>query len=237
MDELPTNLPAHVAIIMDGNGRWAEARDLPRTEGHSRGARSARTVAESCVEFGIPYLTLYAFSTENWQRPDKEVRFLMRRLRQFLIERRDEMIEQGIRLQAIGRTEDLPMMVRRELRKTLSATEGGDKLTLNLAVNYGARSEIVDACRSLAARVAGGELTPEQIDEDLLSDSLYTAGQPDPDLLIRTGGEMRLSNFLLWQLSYAEIHVTDILWPDFGREEFVRTLHEFARRERRYGGV
>jgi undecaprenyl diphosphate synthase len=237
MDELPTNPPAHVAIVMDGNGRWAEARDLPRTEGHSRGAQSARTVAECCVDFGVSYLTLYAFSTENWQRPDKEVRFLMRRLRQFLIERRDEMIEQGIRLQAIGRTEDLPLMVRREMRKTLDATKGGDKLTLNLAVNYGARSEIVDACRSLAGRVADGELTPEQIDEELLSNSLYTAGQPDPDLLIRTGGEMRLSNFLLWQLSYAEIYVTDILWPDFGREEFLQALHEYARRERRYGGL
>jgi undecaprenyl diphosphate synthase len=237
MDELPTNLPQHVAIVMDGNGRWAEARGLPRTEGHSQGAQSARTIAECCVEFEIPYLTLYAFSTENWQRPDKEVRFLMRRLRQFLIERRDEMIEQGIRLQAIGRTEDLPLMVRRELRKTLGATAGGDNLTLNLAINYGARSEIVDACRALAGHVADGELSPDEIDEDLVADHLYTSGQPDPDLLIRTGGELRLSNFLLWQLSYAELYVTEILWPDFGREEFLQAIREFAGRERRFGGV
>lgn len=237
MDDLPDNLPDHVAIVMDGNGRWAEARGLPRTEGHSAGAESARNVAECCVKFDIPHLTLYAFSTENWSRPDKEVRFLMKRLRQFLLERRDEMVEQGIRLRAIGRTEELPMLVRRELRKTLEATADGDKLTLNLAVNYGSRSEIVDACRALAREVQEGELAPEDIDEGRLSDHLYTSGQPDPDLFIRTGGEMRLSNFLLWQLSYAELHITDVLWPDFGEEEFLAALQDFSARNRRFGGI
>lgn len=237
MAELPDARPTHVAIVMDGNGRWAEKRGEPRTKGHSAGAESARDISECCVKFGIPYLTLYAFSTENWRRPTREVRFLMKRLKQFLVERRDEMVEEGIALNPIGRMEKLPRGVRRELDATVKATRDGENLTLNLALNYGSRAELVDAFRLLAERVQEGELHPEEIDERLISDTLYTAGQPDPDLFIRTGGETRLSNFLLWQLSYAELYITEVLWPDFGETAFSEALREYARRDRRFGGV
>jgi len=235
MVELPARLPTHVAVIMDGNGRWARARNLPRTEGHLAGAESAREIAKCCVEWGIPHLTLYAFSTENWGRPAQEVRFLMNQLRRFLARWRKELVQNGIRLRPIGRTGELPAPVRKELSKTEEMTRGASKLTLQLAVNYGSRSEVVDACRALAARVRDGRLAPEEIDERLLGEHLYTAGVPDPDLLIRTAGEMRLSNFLLWQASYAEIYVTEVLWPEFRRAEFLAALREFARRERRFG--
>lgn len=237
MVDLPEARPTHVAIVMDGNGRWAEERGKPRTEGHSVGAESAREISECCVKYDIPYLTLYAFSTENWRRPRREVRFLMKRLKQFLIERRDEMVEQGIARNPIGRLAKLPRGVRRELDRTVKATRDGENLTLNLALNYGARAEFVDACRLLAERVEEGDLKPQDIDETLVSDTMYTAGQPDPDLFIRTGGEKRLSNFLLWQLSYAELYVTEVLWPDFREDEFCAALREFARRDRRFGGV
>jgi len=237
MDDLPQNRPNHVAIVMDGNGRWARRRGLPRTEGHLAGVRSVRAVTECCVEFGIPYLTLYAFSTENWGRPASEVKFLMRQLRRFLAERRKELVEKGVRLLGLGRTDELPAAVRRELLKTEQATREGKALNLALALNYGSRREIVDACRSLAARARAGELAPEQIDEAAVSQALYTADMPDPDLVIRTGGEMRLSNFLLWQASYAEFYVTDVLWPDFDREEFLKALRDYARRERRFGRI
>ncbi|MFW6457752.1 MAG: isoprenyl transferase [Planctomycetota bacterium] len=237
MVDLPEERPTHVAIVMDGNGRWAEKRGKPRTEGHSAGAQSARNISECCIKFDIPYLTLYAFSTENWRRPNHEVRFLMNRLRKFLIERRDEMVEQGIALQPIGRLGKLPRRVRREMDATVQATRDGENLTLNLALNYGARAEITDACRVLARRVQNGELKPAEIDEALVNDSLYTAGQPDPDLFIRTGGEMRLSNFMLWQVSYAELYFTNVLWPDFGDDEFTDAIREYARRERRFGAV
>ncbi len=237
MVDLPEARPTHVAVVMDGNGRWAEKRGEPRTKGHSAGAQSARDISESCVKFDIPYLTLYAFSTENWRRPAEEVRFLMDRLKEFLVERRDEMKEEGIALNPIGRLSKLPPEVRRELETTVEETRDGDNLTLNLALNYGARAELVDACRLLSERVQKGDLRPEEIDETLVADTLYTAGQPDPDLFIRTGGEKRLSNFLLWQLSYAEIYVTDVLWPDFKEPEFCEALREFAQRDRRFGGV
>ncbi|MFP4176706.1 MAG: isoprenyl transferase [Candidatus Brocadiia bacterium] len=237
MAEVPEKRPQHVAIIMDGNGRWARQRDLPRTEGHSAGAETARSISKCCVKYGISYLTLYAFSTENWRRPDSEVRFLMKRLRDFLVERRDEMVEEGIALQAIGRTGELPRYVQRELARTLEATQGGENLVLNLAVNYGARSEIVDACRAIARDAAAGEIRPDEVDEELMAEHMYTAGQPDPDLLIRTGGEMRLSNFLLWQVCYAELYVTETLWPDFDEEQFVDALNDYAARERRFGGL
>jgi len=235
MVEALQNLPAHVAIVMDGNGRWARARHLPRSRGHLAGAKSARTVAKCCVELGIPYLTLYAFSTENWSRPASEVRFLMQHLRRFLAERRGELVENGIRLRGIGRIEELPASVQRELAKTEEMTSGGKALTLSVAVNYGARCEIVDACRKLASRVLAGELGPQDIDEERLADCLYTAGIPDPDLLIRTGGEKRLSNFLLWQVSYSELYITDVLWPAFGRKEFLKAIQEYASRDRRFG--
>jgi undecaprenyl diphosphate synthase len=222
---------------MDGNGRWARKRGLPRTEGHLAGAQSARTVAEACIKLGIPYLTLYAFSTENWQRPAAEVRFLMKQLRRFLIEHRDEMVRQGIRLQAIGRLGELPPPVVRELQKTVQATEHGAKLTLTLALNYGGRSEIVDACRSLAADVKAGKLDADDIDEKAVASRLYTAGLPDPDLLIRTGGEMRLSNFLLWQVSYTELYVTEVLWPDFNGRHLAEAIRQYSRRERRFGAL
>ena len=235
--DAPQILPAHVAIIMDGNGRWAGARGRPRREGHMEGAESARAIARACVELGIPYLTLYAFSTENWSRPATEVRFLMSQLRRFLVERRAELIENGIRLRGIGRRDRLPARVREALAETEEATREGARLTLLVAVNYGARAEIVDACRELARRAAAGQLRPEDIDEGRLSQYLYTRDVPDPDLLIRTGGEMRLSNFLLWQLSYAELYVTEVLWPDFRKESFLEALTEYAYRERRFGRV
>jgi len=237
MSELPDKLPRHVAIIMDGNGRWARARGLRRNEGHLAGAESARAVAECCAELGIPTLTLYAFSTENWNRPRSEVRFLMSNLRKFLKEHRDDFLKNGVRVAAIGDVEGLPAAVREEIRATQEATRDGEKLTLVVALNYGARREITHAVRQIAARVQRGELEPGDIDEATVREHLYTAGLPDPDLLIRTAGEMRLSNFLLYQLSYAEIYVTETLWPDFRREEFMEALQEFARRERRFGGL
>ena len=235
--EIQDQLPAHLAVIMDGNGRWARRHGLPRTEGHKAGAESARVVARCCAEWGIRYLTLYAFSTENWNRPRSEVRFLMQQLRRFLVERRGELKENGIRLRAIGRIEALSPAVRRELAATEEATRDGGNLTLLLALNYGGRAEIVDACRALARRVKDGALVPEEIDEHAFAAHLCTAGVPDPDLLIRTGGEMRVSNFLLWQISYAELYVTDVTWPDFRREQLLEALRSYAARTRRFGRV
>ena len=201
------------------------------------GAESARVIAEACVQQGISYLTLYAFSTENWDRPAAEVRFLMRHLRRFLIDRRRELLENGIRLRAIGRTSELPARVRQALEGTERATRHGKNLTLLLALNYGGRSEIADACMAVARQVRAGEIRPEDVDEHVVARHLYTAGIPDPDLLIRTGGEMRLSNFLLWQVSYTEIYVTDTLWPEFRKDQLQEALRDFAGRERRFGGV
>jgi undecaprenyl diphosphate synthase len=241
MPEAPSDvahrLPAHVAIIMDGNGRWARARGLPRAAGHRAGAEALRTVSECCAQWGIPYLTAYAFSTENWSRPPEEIDFLMNELRRFLRERRREMVKNGICLRAIGRLHELPASVRKELEKAREATARGSALALTLALNYGGRAEIVDACRALAREAAEGRLSPEQIDEPAFAAHLYAPDLPDPDLLIRTAGEMRVSNFLLWQIHYAEIYVTDTPWPDFGREQLHDAIRAYAARERRFGRV
>jgi len=230
-------VPRHIAIIMDGNGRWAEERGLPRSEGHRAGAESVRRVVEACHEFGIEYLTLFAFSTENWRRPAAEVRALMSLLSRFVAERTGDLQRYGIRLQAIGELGRLPILARRRLDKAIRETAGNTQGVLTLALSYGSRAELVRAARMLAERVQAGGFCPDQIDEDEFSRCLYTAGMPDPDLVIRTANERRLSNFLLWQASYAEFWVTPAYWPDFGREQFVEALQEYRCRVRRYGGL
>jgi len=233
----PAKLPHHVAIIMDGNGRWARRRGFPRLKGHRAAVKTVREVVEFCGEIGIRYLTLYAFSAENWQRPKSEVSALMRLLRQYLRRERQRMMRNSIRVIAIGRTDALPQEVREELLKTMELTRDNQRLTVILALNYGGRTEIVDAARECARRAIRGEIAPEQIDEGLFARFLYTKDTPDPDLLIRSGGEFRVSNFLLWQISYCEIWVTRVLWPDFTRKHMVKALNDFAARERRYGKV
>lgn len=245
MSELPTGeptpefatLPRHIAMIMDGNGRWARQRGLERIEGHVRGAETVRRIVEECCRVGIGQLTLYSFSSENWKRPKQEVDFLMGLLKQYLVGERPEIMKQRIRFRVIGRRSELAPDVVHEIEETerLSAANGG--LTLALAVNYGSRAEIVDGVRAIAERVRRGELDPGAVDEATISNSLYTAGMPDPDLLIRTAGEMRVSNYLLWQISYAELWVTPVLWPDFTNEVFHSALRDYAARERRFGGL
>jgi undecaprenyl diphosphate synthase len=229
--------PRHIAIIMDGNGRWARERDLPRLKGHERGAESVRAVTEECVALGVEFLTLYAFSTENWKRPDEEVSGLWVLLEHFLAQELPTMMKNGVRLRTIGRTHELPESTRAKLAETIAATADNKATTLILALNYSSRTEITDAVRSLATDVAAGRLKPEDITPDLLQSRLYTGEYPDPDLLIRTSGELRLSNFMLWQLSYAEFYITPKLWPDFGRAELRDAIADFYRRERRYGGL
>jgi undecaprenyl diphosphate synthase len=230
-------LPRHVAIIMDGNGRWAEARGLPRLEGHRCGSEAVRGIVTQCARLGLECVTLYSFSVDNWKRPPDEVAGLMALYAQYLAAERQEIMDNDIRMVQIGRRDDLPDDVLRELDLTIEMSSKNQGMTLCLAINYGARTEIVDAVRRLAQKVARHELKAEQIDEDLISASLYTAGLRDPDLLIRTGGEMRVSNFLLWQLSYTELHVTPVLWPDFRKEHLHDAIRSFAERERRFGGV
>jgi len=231
----PARLPRHVAIIMDGNGRWAKQRGYPRVRGHAAGAEAARAIIRQARRLGIPYLTLYAFSEENWQRPPMEVRTLMALLRRYLRQELREMQENGIVFNAIGNLARLPQEVQRELARTMAATRGGTGMVLTLALSYGGRSEIVAAVRALAAEVQAGRLTPEEIDASRLAGALFTADLPDPDLLIRTSGEYRLSNFLLWQSAYAELYFTDTLWPDFREEEFLLALWDYQRRDRRFG--
>ena len=233
----PDRLPRHVAIIMDGNGRWAKKRLLNRVKGHEKGADSVRAVVKACREIGIPYLTLYAFSTENWQRPQMEVDALMTLLKKFLDAEAQELLANNIRLRTIGEIHRLPEDVRLSLENVKTQTQGNDGLHLVLALSYGGRAEIIQAVRQIAAEAAAGRLSPAAIDESLLAASLFTCDIPDPDLLIRTSGELRLSNFLLWQLAYAEFFFTPTLWPDFGREEFVRILASYQGRERRFGKV
>ena len=228
-------LPRHVAIIMDGNGRWAMQRGLTRVQGHRRGKDSVREVVETAREIGIEVLTLYAFSTENWERPEREVGALMRLLRRYVRSELAKMMRNGIRLRAIGNLRRLPKDVLADLRDAERATRANTGMTVQLAVSYGAREEIVLAARSLARKVRDGALAAEDIDEELFSASLMTSGVPDPDFLIRTSGEMRLSNFLLWQVAYSELYVTDVLWPDFRRKEFLAALDDYQRRERRFG--
>ena len=232
-----SQVPAHVAIIMDGNGRWAKKRLLNRVKGHEKGSEAVRTVVRTCRELGIRYLTLYAFSTENWQRPKAEVEALMALLRRFLQAERDEMMANNIRLRMIGQLDRLPPKVRESLQETMTATQDRTGMDLILALSYGARAEIVDMVQAVAQKVKRGLVEPESISAELVADHLYTRGIPDPDLLIRTSGEMRISNFLLWQIAYAEIFVTPTLWPDFGREELLQILKDFQGRERRFGAV
>ncbi len=222
---------------MDGNGRWAQQRGLPRLAGHEQGSKSIRACVEACMESGVEFLTLYAFSSENWKRPAAEVNGLMLLLERFLNEKRDEMLREGVRLRAIGRIDELPAACRRKLEEVMTVTAGNSKLHVILALSYSGRVEILDAVRSISRDVAAGTLREEEIDATFFSSRLATSGIPDPDLLIRTSGEMRISNFLLWQLSYTEIHVTKKLWPDFGKEDFLAALQDFAGRGRRYGGV
>ena len=222
---------------MDGNGRWAVARGKTRTAGHRAGMESVRAIVKAALDIGIPELTLYAFSVDNWKRPRTEVSFLMRLLRSYLAGRRAEMVRDGVRLEVFGDRDGLPAAVRAELEKTMAATAGGSRLRANLALNYGAQEEIARAARLAATEVAAGRLAPEAITPELLEQFLYTAGHPDPDLVIRTAGEMRLSNFLLWQSSYAEFWVTPVLWPDFRREHLEAALADFGRRSRRFGGL
>jgi undecaprenyl diphosphate synthase len=222
---------------MDGNGRWAKQRLMSRIMGHEKGAEAVRTAVRTCRELGIPFLTLYAFSTENWLRPRAEVEALMGLLRRFLEAELKELLQNGIRLRVIGHWQRLPEDVRRPLVAAMSDTRQNSALQLNLALSYGGRDEITRAAQALAAQARDGRLRPEDITEEMLSTHLDTHGIPDPDLLIRTGGDMRVSNFLLWQIAYTEIYVTPTLWPDFGREQFLQILDDFRNRERRFGRV
>jgi undecaprenyl diphosphate synthase len=233
----PEQLPRHVAIIMDGNGRWAQRRGLHRVIGHRRGIQSVRAVVEESCRLGLEQLTLYCLSVENWKRPPRELKFLLRLLRHFLVAERAELMEQNIRLAVIGRRQGLPEPVLAELDRTIRQTAANTGMTLCLAVNYGGRTEIADAARRLARDVQAGRLDPDQVDEAPFASYLETAGMPDPDLLIRTAGELRVSNYLLWQISYAELWVTDVLWPDFRAAELHAALLAYAGRQRKFGGL
>ncbi len=233
----PDKQPRHVAIIMDGNGRWARQRNISRSQGHMEGAETARATITHCARSDIRYLTLYAFSTENWERPRPEVDFLMLQLAKYLEENKQEMRDKGIKYRSIGRIEGLPSNVYDAVEETEKYTEKGERLDLLMALNYGAKTEITDACRSLCEAVSEGKMKLEDIDQCALQKNLYAPDVPDPDLLIRTGGEMRVSNFLLWQISYAELYITDVLWPDFKEHEFQKALEEYSRRERRFGRI
>ena len=235
--EAQATLPRHVAIIMDGNGRWAKERHLPRIEGHRAGAESARVIIRTAGELGIKYLTLYAFSVENWNRPKDEVDALMKYLVHYLKTETPELNRNNVRLEIIGQVYRLPENVQEHLRKSIATLSKNNGLTLVMALSYGGRTEIVDAVRSIATKVKAGQLDPPDITEEVFSQHLYTRNLPDPDLLIRTSGEMRVSNFLLWQISYAELVITPTLWPDFRKPQFFAALEEYASRHRRFGGV
>ena len=236
-------LPRHIAVIMDGNGRWAQRRHLPRVAGHRAGVESARTIIETCARLHIPALTLYAFSMENWRRPKAEIDFLMRLLRQYLRKELPSIHRNNIRLQIIGRTEQLPEEVQADVAKGVALTAQNSGMVLTVALNYGGRAELVDAFNAILDRLrkkaanGNGALANFRVDEETIAENLYTAGLPDPDLLIRTSGELRISNFLLWQIAYAEIYVTETLWPDFRRAELYAALADYQKRERRYGGL
>ncbi len=230
-------LPKHIAIIMDGNGRWARRRGLPRVAGHRAGIRAAREVVETCSQLKVFYLTLFAFSVENWKRPKAEVNFLMKLLRTYIRKDLPTLVRNNVRLQMIGRTEQLPAPVRQDLQNAIRATEQNTGLSLNVALNYGARAEIVDALNAIVREIKSNGLEDRIIDEELISRHLYTVGMPDPDLLIRTSGELRVSNFLLWQIAYSEIWVTPTLWPDFTKRDLLEAILDYQRRDRRYGGL
>lgn len=233
----PCRLPRHIAIIMDGNGRWARQRGKSRVAGHRAGAQAARLAVETCARLGVEVLTLYAFSTENWKRPAQEVQALMQLLKEFIHRELDTLKKNNIRLRTIGRLHELEPTVRKKVLYAMDQTKGNTGLLLNVALNYSGRTELVDAFRSLYRWATHQGLRPEDIDEAVIERHLYTAGLPEPDLLIRTSGEMRISNFLLWQIAYTELYVTDVLWPDFSRADLLAAVIAFQRRERRYGGL
>jgi undecaprenyl diphosphate synthase len=232
-----SRLPVHVAVIMDGNGRWAKKRRLNRIKGHEKGAESVRMILRTCREIEIPVLTLFAFSTENWQRSKTEVNALMGLLKRFLRSEQQTMIENNIRLNAIGQLERFPKDVYKSIQEVMGKTQENSGLLLNIALSYGGRADIQKMVCDIAAKVKAGEIDPAEITLETISDYLYTRGVPDPDLLIRTSGEMRISNFYLWQIAYTELCITDTLWPDFSREEFISILKEYQQRDRRYGKV
>ncbi len=231
------DIPRHVAVIMDGNGRWARQRGLPRHAGHKKGMKSVREAIEAAIEVGIEILTLFAFSTENWQRPPREISGLMALLKVYAIKERRDLQRQGVTVQVLGHLDRLDRPTREAVEKIVEETRSGDRLRLNLMISYGGREELTRAARILAARVSAGDLAPEDIDESVMADALFTRGLPDPDLLIRTSGEYRLSNFLLWQLAYTELYVTPVLWPDFSHEDLYQAVLEYQRRDRRFGRV
>lgn len=249
VSELPTAAPApqlevplekrprHIAVIMDGNGRWAQRRDLPRIEGHRRGVASVRRTVEECARLKIEQLTLYCLSSENWKRPQHELDFLMHLLEQYMIEERSVLMRENVRVSTIGRRDGIPAGVQTEMDKTIELSQHNDGLRLCLAINYGSRGEIVDAVKKLARDARDKKIDPDQIEEDDVAGALYTAGMPDPDLLIRTAGELRISNFLLWQISYAEIWVTQRFWPEFDESDLHQAIGDFAARDRRFGGL
>jgi len=230
-------LPCHIAIIMDGNGRWALRRGLTRSYGHRAGIEALRDIVRICSDLGISFLTLYAFSTENWKRPQEEIDTLMNLAREYFHKEIDELCENGVRVHPIGRISELPASARKAIDMAVQRTRENKGLTMNLALNYGGRHEIVDAVRAIASKLANGSLRIEQISEKLISDHLYTAGQPDPDLLIRPSGDLRISNFLLWQLAYTEFWFSSVMWPDFRRIHILQALVDYQQRERRFGGL
>jgi undecaprenyl diphosphate synthase len=233
----PRQMPRHIAVIMDGNGRWAQSKGLPRAEGHAEGAKTAERIANHCVRLGIECLTLYSFSIENWRRPVTEVHALMHLYEKYLVSMRPMLMRENVRLVHLGRKADLPDAVRSELDRTIEQTGANTGMILALALNYGGRTEIVDAVRSIARQVRQGQLSPEAIDEACIRGHLYTAGLPDPDLLIRTASELRISNFLLWQICYSEFYVTPTFWPDFDETALEQALIAYAQRDRRFGGL
>jgi len=230
------NIPQHVAIIMDGNGRWARSRGLPKVAGHRAGVKSAQAAIESAIEIGVKVLTLYTFSTENWKRPKSEVELLFRLLEDYLTREEERLVKNNIRLSVLGDIEGLPDLIKNKLKHVMEVTKDNTKLILNLALNYGSRHEIINAIREIAKDVESDRVKAEDINEQLFSSYLYTKGLPDPDLLIRTSGEFRVSNFLLWQISYSEIYVTKKLWPDFKKGDFKKAITDYQKRERRFGG-
>lgn len=237
LDVPPQKRPRHIAAIMDGNGRWAQRRGLPRIEGHRRGVEAVRRTVEECARLDIQYLTLFCFSSENWKRPSEELQFLMQLLEHYMVEERPNLMKNNIRLRVIGRREGLPPAAVEAMEETIRLTSQNTGLHLCLAINYGARQELTDALRQIVRKVQEGRLDPEKIDEQTISEHLYTATMPDPDLLIRTAGEMRLSNFLLWQCSYAELWITDRCWPDFDEALLRQAIRDYAARQRRFGGL
>ncbi|WP_300464491.1 isoprenyl transferase [Desulfobacula sp.] len=230
-------LPCHVGIIMDGNGRWAKKRLMNRVKGHEKGTQTVRSIVTACTELGIGILTLYAFSTENWARPKHEVKALMMLLKKFIVSEREEFLTNNIRVNVIGQKHKLPLDVQAEVNTTMDMTRSNDRLLLNLALSYGSREEITNAVTQIVEKIASNELDVRDITQDLISDHLYTRSMPDPDLIIRTSGEYRLSNFLLWQAAYSEIYISNTLWPDFSKEEFIEILKNFQARDRRFGKV